>query len=211
MTTISPALGRTAQLGSIRAQRGWSEIVGEQGEGPSLDALLQRASGGDEPAFAAMYDRTAARVYGVILRVLRDPAQSEEVAQEVFLELWDRSARFDPQRGTAVTWIMTVAHRRAVDRVRSEQSLRDRVERVAAAEPPAYDQVASSVEERAEHERVRRALAAVTDLQREAIELAYYGGRTYRQVADLLGVPLGTIKTRLRDGLRRLQTELDET
>ena len=211
MTTISATLQHRAQLGSSRAQRGWSVTAGDHAEAPALDGLLQRAARRDETAFAALYDRVSARVYGLILRVLRDPAQSEEVAQEVFLDVWERAGRFDPGRGTATTWIMTIAHRRAVDRVRSEQSHRDRMDRVGAgAVLPAFDLVATAVEDRAEREQVQRAMDNLTDLQRQAIELAYFGGLPYREVAERLGAPLGTVKTRLRDGLRRLQAELGE-
>ena len=185
---------------------------GDDAERRALDGLLLQAARSDEAAFAALYDQVGSRVYGVILRVLRDPAQSEEVAQEVFLDVWERAGRFDPQRGSATTWILTIAHRRAVDRVRSEQSHRNRMDRaVAGGAVPAFDIVAAAVEDRAERERVQRALGALSDLQRQAIELAYYGGYTYRQVAELLDAPLGTIKTRMRDGLLRLQAELGGT
>ncbi len=171
-----------------------------------LDALLMRVALGDVAAFEALYDDVAGTVFGVIRRVLRDEAQSEEVAQEVFLEVWRTATRFDTERGAASTWILTMAHRRAIDRVRSAQAAHDRDERVAVRDqPPAYDEVADQVETRLEHEQVRRCLTTLTDLQRESVRLAYYSGYTYREVAELLGVPLGTIKTRLRDGLIRLR------
>ncbi|CAN5250704.1 sigma-70 family RNA polymerase sigma factor [soil metagenome] len=177
--------------------------------GPSEEELLADVAHGDRDAFAALYDRLGASVYGLVRRVVRDPAQSEEVTQEVLLEVWRTAPRFDVSRGSAVTWIMTMAHRRAVDRVRSEQATRDRNDRAGAREGAgAHDVVAEEVEVRLEHEHVRRALAALTDLQREAVELAYYGGRTYREVAELLGAPLGTVKTRMRDGLIRLRDAL---
>ncbi len=198
------------QLRSRCARRGWTAVAGDHNEARSLEASLRRAAQGDEAAFADFYDGTSSRVYGVILRVLRDPAQSEEVAQEVFLEVWRHAGRFDAGLGSALAWIMTIAHRRAVDRVRSEQSSRDRTLRVAVEVAPPYDEVAASVEQWAEHDRVTQALSALTDLQRQAIDLAYYGGYTYRQVAELLDAPLGTIKTRLRDGLLRLQAELGQ-
>ncbi len=141
---------------------------------------------------------------GTVLRVVRDPAQSEEVMQEVLLEVWRTAARFDPAAGSASAWIMTLAHRRAVDRVRSEQRATEREFRAATA-TIAYDEVSDAVEASLEHERVRRCLAGLTDLQRESVLLAYYGGHSYREVAQLLGVAVGTVKTRMRDGLIRLR------
>jgi RNA polymerase sigma-70 factor (ECF subfamily) len=171
-----------------------------------LEVTLRHVAHGDQDAFAELYDRVAGQVYGVVRRVLRDPAQSEEVAQEVLVEVWRSAARFDAERGTAATWIMTIAHRRAVDRVRAVQAAVDRDERVGrSVHRPAFDEVVEQVETRLEHEQVRQALSTLTDLQREAVTLAYYGGYTYRQVSELLDVPLGTVKTRLRDGLIRLR------
>jgi RNA polymerase sigma-70 factor (ECF subfamily) len=159
---------------------------------------------GDEAAFRAVYDQAAGQVLGVARRVVRDPAQSEEVMQEVLLEVWRTAARFDPAAGSASAWIMTLAHRRAVDRVRSEHSAAQRELRVAVARVD-YDDVTETVETSLEHERVRRCLASLTELQREAVTLAYYQGYTYREVAGLLGVAVGTVKTRMRDGLIRLR------
>jgi RNA polymerase sigma-70 factor (ECF subfamily) len=179
------------------------------GRPPSLELLLQQAARGDQKAFAALYHRVAGSVFGLVKRVVRDPAQSEEVTQEVFVELWRTAARFDPDRGSALSWVMTTAHRRAVDRVRSAQRAAEREDMAGrrGQERP-YDEVAEQVETRLEREQVRHALDALTDLQREAVTLAYYGGYTYREVAELLGVPLGTVKTRLRDGLIRLRDHL---
>lgn len=192
---------RRAERSGLRALPG--------GAARDADALLRRTARGDQAAFAELFDLVAGPVYGLIRRVLRDPAQSEEVAQEVMLEVWRLAPRFDAKRGGAQSWIMTIAHRRAVDRVRSEQSARARDDRaaVAGSERPA-DIVAEEVESRMEHARVRTAMAALTDLQREAVELAYYGGHSYREVAELLDAPLGTVKTRMRDGLIRLRDEL---
>ncbi|MGH8896498.1 MAG: ECF RNA polymerase sigma factor SigK [Egibacteraceae bacterium] len=177
---------------------------------PTTEELLAQVTKGDQAAFEQLYDRVAGKVYGLIRRVLRDPAQSEEVTQEVLLEIWRSAPRFDSARGTANAWIMTIAHRRAVDRVRSEQSSRDRDDQASAREQrtETFDVVAEEVEVRLEHQQVRAALGQLTDLQREAVELAYYGGHTYREVAELLGAPLGTVKTRLRDGLIRLRDAL---
>ena len=178
--------------------------------GVTPEELLERVAQGDQAAFATLYDRCGAQVYGLVLRVLRDPAQSEEVAQEVLLEVWRRAPRYDRARGKALTWILTLTHRRAVDRVRSEQAARQRDSLAGSRDlRTGYDAVAEEVEVRLEHEQVRRALDRLTGLQREAVELAYYGGYTYRQVAEILEAPLGTVKTRLRDGLLRLRDELE--
>jgi RNA polymerase sigma-70 factor (ECF subfamily) len=176
-------------------------------DGPAtLDDLVLRVARGDSAAFEAVYERMADVVFGVIRRVLRDPAQSEEVAQEVLVEVWRTATRFDPDKGSASTWVLTMAHRRAIDRVRSAQAAHDREARVAHRDHvPAFDQVAEQVETRLEQEQVRRCLGNLTDLQRESVTLAYYGGYTYREVGELLEVPLGTVKTRLRDGLIRLR------
>jgi RNA polymerase sigma-70 factor (ECF subfamily) len=175
-------------------------------------ALIQRVGRGDQAAFSDMYDSVAPLVHGVVLKIVRDPSQAEEVVQEVFVELWRVAPRFDPARGTVTSWVATIAHRRAVDRVRSEQAARNRVEREATRVERPHDEVADSVvavdETQFERRRVRRALDRLTSMQREAVELAYFGGHTYREVAVLLGVPEGTIKTRIRDGMIRLRDEL---
>ena len=194
--------------GSIRAVPSLRRTArGAAERGPSsLDDLLLRVARGDTAAFERLYDQVSGTVFGVIHRVLRDPAQSEEVAQEVLVEVWRTATRFDSGRGNASTWIHTMAHRRAVDRVRSAQAAHDREERLAMREhAPSYDEVAEQVETRLEQQQVRRCLDELTDLQRESVTLAYYGGYTYREVAGLLDVPLGTVKTRMRDGLIRLR------
>ena len=171
-----------------------------------LAALLTRVAGGDQAAFEAVYDQVAGPVYGLICKVLRDPAQSEEVAQEVLLEIWRTASRFDPKRGGAAAWVLTIAHRRAVDRVRSEAAAAEReVRSVSVPGPVPSDEVAESVAASLEAERVRRCLDGLTELQRESITLAYYKGYSYPQVAALLNVTLSTIKTRIRDGLIRMR------
>jgi RNA polymerase sigma-70 factor (ECF subfamily) len=183
--------------------------VGRGVDSDELSALVTRTARGDTDAFAALYDRVASGVYGTVLRVLRDPAQSEEVTQEVLVDVWRQAARYDTTRGTVQAWVLTMAHRRAVDRVRAAQSSSDREQRagLSATERP-YDEVSEVVQHRMEIEQVRRALGVLTDLQREAVTLAYFGGHTQTEVADLLGVPLGTVKTRMRDGLIRLRDEM---
>jgi RNA polymerase sigma-70 factor, ECF subfamily len=182
------------------APRDW----GEDPPDPPLAGLIRQVARGDADAFDAVYDQVAATVFGIVRRVIRDPAQSEEVTQDVLLEVWRSAAKFDPARGSATAWVTTLAHRRAVDRVRSVQKEADRERRIAAAAVP-YDEVAEAVESSLERERVRRCLGSLTELQRESVTLAYYGGYTYAQVASLLGVPDGTIKTRMRDALIRLR------
>jgi RNA polymerase sigma-70 factor (ECF subfamily) len=171
-----------------------------------LEALLARVARGDHDAFEALYQEIAAPIYGLVRRVLRDPAQAEEVAQEVLVEVWRTATRFDSERGSVRTWVMMLAHRRAVDRVRSEQAASDREARAASRNAvTAYDEVTEEVESRLDRQQVRHCMEALTELQRESVTLAYYGGHTYREVAELLDVPLGTVKTRLRDGLIRLR------
>ena len=175
-------------------------------EGPAaLDELLRRTARGDETAFAQLYDLTAPRVYGLALRVLRGPALAEEVAQEALVEVWRTASRFDSERGSAISWVLTLAHRRAVDRVRSTQASEERERRVAAASQTAHDDVSEQVLGRLERQAVRRCMSSLTDMQREAIGLAYYGGYTYREVSQLLSVGLSAVKTRIRDGLIRLR------
>lgn len=169
-----------------------------------LDTLLTHVAKGDQAAFEALYDQLGASVYGLIRKVLRNPSQAEEVAQEVLLEVWRTASRFDPARGSAATWMLTIAHRRAIDRVRAEEAAAAREQRTAQV-PAAIDEVAETVEASMDAERLRRCLAGLTELQRESITLAYYGGYSYAQVAALLDTALGTIKTRIRDGLTRLR------
>jgi RNA polymerase sigma-70 factor (ECF subfamily) len=157
-----------------------------------------------------VYGHLAGPVYGLVRKVLRDPAQSEEVAQEVMLEIWRVASRFDPARGSAISWAMTIAHRRAVDRVRSETAATEREHKVTPG-PVVGDDVAELVETALDRQRVRRCMGALTDLQAESVKLAYYRGYTYPQVAQLLGVALGTVKTRIRDGLIRLRDCMEVT
>ncbi|MDT0141848.1 MULTISPECIES: ECF RNA polymerase sigma factor SigK [Microbacterium] len=174
--------------------------------------LLVRAAGGDQAAFARLYDLLSPRVFGLILRVLVDRAQSEEVLQEVFLEVWQSAARFAPNRGQGRSWVLTIAHRRAVDRVRSSQASTDRDVRAGFRDlDVAHDGVAEQVELRIEGQKVAVALSGLPDAQREALTLAYYGGYSQSEIAALVGAPLGTIKTRMRDGLSRLRAEMGVT
>lgn len=173
---------------------------------PDLADLLRRCGRGDDAAFAQLYDATSRRVFGLALRVVRDPAQAEEVSQEAFLEIWRTSGRFDPDRGSPLSWLMTLVHRRAVDRVRSaEASSRRDVTYHHQNQPVAHDATAEAAHASLEAHRVRSALQSLTGVQREALELAYFGGYTHTEVATMLQLPVGTAKTRIRDGLIRLR------
>lgn len=172
----------------------------------SLARLLTLSARGDEAAFARLYDATASRVHGLVLRLVRDPAQSEEVTQEVFLQVWRTAARYDESRGSALSWLMTIAHRRAVDRIRSaEAASRNETGYHQNTHAIPHDTTAEAAEASMEARRVRTALEQLTDVQREAINLAYFGGYTHTEVAAMLDLPVGTAKTRIRDGLIRLR------
>lgn len=175
-------------------------------------ALMAMVARGDEAAFEKLYDLVSAPVFGVVRRVVRDPAQSEEVTQEVMVQVWRDAADYNPERGGVRAWVLTIAHRRAVDRVRSVQASTAREERVAASSTTApFDQVAEEVAGNLERQQVRRCLKSLTEVQRESVLMAYYQGHSYPEVATLLGIPLGTIKTRMRDGLIRLRDCLGVT
>jgi len=179
---------------------------------PTLEDLLQGVAAGDQQAFAALYDRTAPRLFGLVKRLLRDHAQSEEVTQEVYLEIWQNATRYDTSKGGAIAWMLTMAHRRAVDRVRASQASRDRDARIGIRDyAPEFDSVAERTEIVLESERVKAAMGRLTELQREAVTLAYFGGYSHSEVAALLRIPIGTVKTRLRDGMIRLRDELGVT
>lgn len=173
---------------------------------PTPEDLMIQIAGGDENAFEQLYDRLSAQVFGLIRRVLRDEAQSEEVAQEVFVEAWQHAARYDAGKGKAITWLLTLAHRRAVDRVRASQASKDRDLSQGMKEFQAsYDDVEEKAIQLDESRRVARALARLSDTQRDAIQLAYFGGYTHLEVAELLKIPVGTAKTRIRDGMTKLR------
>jgi len=174
-----------------------------------LAGLIKASSLGDEAAFAELYDATAARLFGLILRTVRDRAQAEEVTQDAYLDIWRNSSRFDPGLGSALSWLMTIGHRKAVDRVRTAEATRRRDTAYEARDQAApFDQTVEDAHRNLDAQRVRRALNTLTDSQRGALELAYFGGYTHREVATMLDLPLGTAKTRIRDGLIRLRDTL---
>ena len=192
----APASGEAAASGALAT-------------GAELADLLRRSALGDETAFAALYDATSRRLFGLVLRVVRDHAMSEEVTQEAYLDVWRHCTRFDPERGSAISWLMTIAHRTAVDRVRASEASRRRDDAHAATHRDVeFDTTAERGQASLEAQRVRRALTPLTDAQRSAVELAYLGGYTHAEVARLLDLPLGTAKTRIRDGLIRLRDTL---
>jgi RNA polymerase sigma-70 factor (ECF subfamily) len=207
MTTASSDASAPGEAVAASATR--SASAGATASGAELADLLRRSSRGDELAFAALYDATARRLFGLVLRIVRDHAMSEEVTQEVYLDVWRQCSRFDPERGSAMSWLMTIAHRTAVDRVRSSEASRRRDDVHATTNRDVeFDTTAESAQASLEAQRVRRALNTLTDAQRSAVELAYLGGYTHTEVARLLDLPLGTAKTRIRDGLIRLRDTL---
>jgi RNA polymerase sigma-70 factor (ECF subfamily) len=171
-----------------------------------LASLLQRSSRGDERAFAELYDATSARAYGLALRVARNPAHAEEVLQEAYLDAWRTSSRFDPARGSAIGWLLTIVHRKGVDRVRSAEAATARDATYhRESQPVEHDTTLEAAHASLEAQRVRGAVAGLTHVQRKAVELAFFGGYTHTEVATMLDVPVGTAKTRIRDGLIRLR------
>lgn len=196
VTQISP---RSTALTPVKAE----------GAAATAEDLLGRVAIGDERAFAALYDVLAGPIMGMAVRVVRSRAMAEEVTQEVLVEIWRKAAEFSRERGSAMSWALTIAHRRAIDRVRSEQASADREERAERLDlRRPFDDVAEGALATLDKERVRKALSTLTELQRESILLAYYKGFTYREVAEVLKSPVGTIKTRMRDGLARLRDAL---
>ena len=171
-----------------------------------LDELLRRVARRDVDAFAAFYDRTRARVFGLVTRVLRDPGYSEETTQDIYLQVWRNADSYDPAAGSPLAWLMTLAHRRAVDRVRSEQAASQRESRYGAANvEPAGGPRRRVGDPRDERRQVADCLDSLTDAQREGIQLAYYDGLTYAQVSERLSANLATIKSRMRDAIRGLR------
>jgi RNA polymerase sigma-70 factor (ECF subfamily) len=202
--TASGPGGKSSRAGAVA-----SGTPGREAEAARLAELVTRSARGHEDAFAELYDLTSSRIYGTILRVLRSSDHAAEVTQEVYVEVWKQSARFDVEKGSVLGWMTTMAHRRAVDRVRSVTSEVARDERYAVAGMDReVDHVWEGVEQRLDVDRVRKGMESLTAIQREALTLAYFGGYTQSQVAQLLKLPLGTVKTRIRDGLIGLRDAL---
>ena len=199
-----PRFGRERNVAQTHAADRHLGVAGTR-DVVDLSELLTQVARGDESAFAALYDHLGSSVYGLARRVIRDPARAEEVAQEVFLQVWQTAARFDPERGRAKSWVMTLAHRRAVDAVRHDQAATNRDKAYDWSAGPDFDVVNETVTVRLEHEQVRKCMEGLTDLQREAIDLAYYKGYTYAECATVLEANPATVKTRMRDGLVRLR------
>jgi RNA polymerase sigma-70 factor (ECF subfamily) len=210
-------LEKAAQIGQqmttgVAEKISYRSMTGPPRVSSDLDGLLQRVARRDADAFAELYDRTKARVYGLVTRVLRDSGYSEETTQEVYLEVWRIAGTYDPAKGSVLAWLLTMAHRRAVDRVRAEQAASQREYRYGTViAEPASDVVADSAIAGDERRRVAECLNGLTDAQRQCIELAYYGGLTYAEVSRRLSANLSTIKSRMRDALRSLRNCLDVT
>jgi RNA polymerase sigma-70 factor (ECF subfamily) len=190
--------------GQPRPERG-GEPVARDLAAAHLADLMTRCAIGDQTAFDELYRLTAHRVYGSVLRVLRSPEHAQEVTQEVYVEIWKQAPRYTVDKGSVAAWMATMAHRRAVDRVRSVSSEVARDERYAFIDNDREsDEVWDSVAQKHDVARVRAAIATLTPIQRQALQLAYYEGLTQSQIAKQLNLALGTVKTRIRDGLRRL-------
>jgi RNA polymerase sigma-70 factor (ECF subfamily) len=185
-------------------------LVTQSAADPSPSELVARVAQGDQDAFRILYRAQSPAAYGLALQVTRDEHMAQDVLQEAFADLWAQASRFDPQASSVRSWVTMLTHRRAVDRVRREQGDRARVSKwVSTTREREHDSVAEVVELRAEHRRVRQAMAGLTRLQRESLELAFLGGLTHPEVAERLDIPLGTAKTRIRDALRSLRRELE--
>jgi RNA polymerase sigma-70 factor (ECF subfamily) len=199
---------RSASMAAVATRpRFWQPIDIEQS---SLAAMIGRVATGDQSAFAAMYDELSPMVFGIAKRVVRDETHAQEITQEVFVDVWRLAGRFDASKGNVRSWAATIAHRRAVDRVRSEQAHRERNRADALVGQPATSGPDELAVDREAKRRAVTALRQLSDPQREALELAYYGGLTHVEIADHLGIALGTAKTRIRDGLLRLRSALGE-
>lgn len=190
----------------------FEEQVAPPSPAPALNnlvGLLQRTADGDHQAFGEFYRLTSRQVTGLVRRVVIDRELSEEVVQEVFIVVWQDAAKYRATAGSPTAWLMTIAHRRAVDKVRSNQSSRKRDERWASTAPEAYDGVQDAVADREDARVLLGSLASLSAVQRESIVLAYFGSLTYREISQRLSVPLPTIKSRIKVGLQNLRRQLE--
>ena len=174
-----------------------------------LDAALKRVAHGDQEAFTGLYDALGSSVYGLARRVIRDEHRAQDVSQEVFIQVWRLARRFDPARGSAKNWILTIAHRRAVDAVRHDQAARNRDAKHLSCDGPARNVVEEAAEASERRAEVRACMNTLSPLQKQALTMAYYDGHTYAEVARLLGANLSAVKTRMRDGMVRLRDCMD--
>lgn len=174
-------------------------------------ALVRQTASGDRSALAALYDGTSAMVYGLVLRIVRDEGAADEVTGDVYVQVWRQAVRYEAERGKALSWLLTVARSRAIDRLRAQRARgRESESLEAAARMPALEPGPEECSADSQRRRiVQRALATIAPDQRRAIELAYWGGLSHSQVAEALGEPLGTVKTRIRVGMYRLRETLD--
>jgi len=197
---------------ALPAQHGRVVGMRSKAETTELADLLARVAGGDQDAFATFYDATSRVVFGIVLHVVRDRAQAEEVTQEVYVEAWKAAPRYDRLQGSPSAWLNTIAHRKAVDRVRSAHRSTQRDQRHFEQTTAVHTQpdVSEIVVAHDEGRRVRNALEHLPEVQRTAVELAYFSGFSHREVAEQLDIPLGTAKTRIRDAMKRLRTQLGE-
>ena len=180
----------------------------EEGHDRSDEELLRLVARSDDTALAELYDRYSRSAYGLALRVLRDGALAQDAVQEGFLAVWRNAARFEAERAKPSTWILTLVHRRAVDLVRREQPRRG--EPLESAPMAAGEETSEEAELRERRRRVQAALQELPELERQSLELAYYGGLTQSQLAEELRIPIGTVKSRMFSGLRRLRDLLGE-
>lgn len=206
MTRRGPGDPEPLRATTRRATTQRAAVLPEGDTEHDLGALLGLISAGDADAFEALYRRVAELVHGVALKVLRNQAHAEEITHDVFVHIWQHARKFAGDRGSPVSWIMMIAHHRAVDRVRHERASAERDIRDAelGLQRP-YDQVADAVETHWEHTQVRACLGQLSDLQRQCVLMAYFDGYSYPEIARKLDTPLGTIKTRMRDAMRRLR------
>ncbi len=209
MRGACPGVARAKSWGRQPASLTGVEVNPVETTTDAVAEAVLRCASGDQQAVATLYDLTAAKVYGLALRVLKNSAHAEEVTQEIYVEAWQNSGTFRLGRGSGLAWLLTITHRRAVDRVRSAQAASRRdtaygLEALASSPVDPAEQALATIAA----DRVRDAMRGLTDLQRQALELAYFQGRTHSQVAAELDLPLGTVKTRIRDGLNRLRSVL---